>query len=299
MSRPPSAYRRRRRRRRFALGLLALALPVTLGGFAYWQDTRFPARSEPLSGTPVELRIQDGVSAGELHVIRVGLRHTGRFMRRALGQTVEHKVEARIARSNGCRPSHAAGEAIVGEGKAGFVCVDTASLAWRWMMLKDRLAASASAGHEYVHVLQGELGCLSSPLGERFRWVLEGMAEQVSWRALVAAHLTTERRVMREIRGSGAFDPNLEPLRAYETDGGRDPEYALWHLAVRRLLAHAVATGAAPARRPELALRRFCDRVAARRPWRRAFREAFRISTDRFYARFEAARLPELVRFGG
>jgi hypothetical protein len=125
------------------------------------------------------------------------------------------------------------------------------------------------------------------------------MAEDVSWQALVAAHLTTERRVVREIRGSGAFDPNLEPLRAYETDGGRDPEYALWHLAVRRLLAHAVAAGAAPARRPELALRRFCDRVAARRPWRRAFRETFRISTDRFYARFEAARQPDLVRFGG
>ena len=44
-----------------------------------------------------------------------------------------------------------------------------------------------------------------------------------------------------EIRENGAFDPNLEPLRSYENAGGRDPEYALWHLAVRRLLGGAVA----------------------------------------------------------
>jgi hypothetical protein len=281
------------------MGFLALALPVALGGFAYWQDTRFPARSEAVRGMPVELRVQDGVSARELHAIRLGLRDTGRFMRRALGRTVERHVEARIARSNGCRPFEEAGDAVVGEAQAGFLCVDTASPAWKWMMLKDRLAASASAGHEYVHVLQDEAGCLRSPLGERFRWVLEGMAEEVSWRALVAAHLITERRVLREIRENGAFDPNLQPLRSYETEGGRDPEYALWHLAVMRLLAHAHRAGAAPAARPELALRRFCDRIAAGRTWRSAFRLSFRISTERFYARFEAERQPDTLKFGG
>jgi hypothetical protein len=299
MARPPSQYRRKKRRRRLALGLLALALPIALSGFAYWRDTRFPARSEPVSGMPVVLRVQDGVSARELHVIRLGLRDTSRYMRRALGRTVVGHVQARIARSNGCRPFQAAGEATFGEGQVGFLCVDTASPAWQWLMLKDRVAASESAGHEYVHVLQGELGCLRSPLGERFRWIIEGMAEDVSWRAAVAAHRTTERRVLREIRSSGAFDPNLQPLRAYETEGGRDPEYALWHLAVRRLLARAVALGEAPARRPELALRHFCDRIAIGRPWRRAFRQSFAISTSRFYARFEAARHPDRLRFGG
>lgn len=268
-----------------------------LGGFAYWQDTRFPARSEPVRGLPVELRVQDGVSAGELHAIRVGLRDTSSFMRAVLGRTVEGRVEARVARSNGCRPFQAAGEAIVGEAQAGFLCVDTASPAWKWLMLKDRLAATASAGHEYVHVLQGELGCLHSPRGEHFRWLIEGMAEEVSWRALVTAGIVTERRVMREIKESGAFDPNLEPLRRYETDGGRDPEYALWHLAVMRLVADARAAAATPARRPELALRRFCDRVAAGRPWHRAFLESFRISTGRFYTQFEAERRMDAMRF--
>src|SRR5919204_262888 len=58
MSRPPSEYRRRKRRRRIALGLLALALPLTLGGFAYWQDTRFPAHSESVRGLPVQRRVR-------------------------------------------------------------------------------------------------------------------------------------------------------------------------------------------------------------------------------------------------
>jgi len=298
VSRPPNRYRRRKLRRSVALGLLALATTVALGGFAYWRDTRFPARSEALAGLPVELRVQDGVSGRELRSIRTGLRLTDRFMRARLGRSVERQVEARIARSNGCRPFQSAGEAIVGEAQAGFMCVDTASPGWRWMLLKDRLAAIASAGHEYVHVLQDELGCLNSPRDEHFRWVVEGMAEEISWGAVVAARRASGRRVSREIRTSGAFDPNLEPLRAYETDGGRDPEYALWHLAVRRLLAEAVARGVAPARRPELALRHFCDRVAAGRRWHSAFESSFGISTDRFYARFEAVRRPHLRSFG-
>ena len=46
-------------------------------------------------------------------------------------------------------------------------------------MLKNRLAANASAGHEYVHVLQGELDASAVLAGERFHWLVEGMAEEV------------------------------------------------------------------------------------------------------------------------
>jgi hypothetical protein len=288
---PPNLYRRRRLRRRVGLSVLALMAVLAAGAYAYWQDTRFPARSEPVAGMPVELRVQDGVDARELRVIRRGLRLTDRFMMHALGRTVHGHVEARIARSNGCRPFQQAGEAIVGEADKGFLCVDTASPAWRWLMLKDRLAASAAAGHEYVHVLQGELGCLHSPLDEHFRWIIEGMAEEVSWRAMLVAHRTTNSYIERQIRGDGALDSNLEPLQRYETDGGRDPEYALWHLAVRRLLGEAVAAGAAPAARPEQALRRFCDRISAGLSWRPAFERSFGVSVTRFYARFERSRL--------
>src|SRR4051812_47745626 len=143
-----------------ALGLLALGLVVGATGFAYWRDTRFPARSEPLPGTPVELRVQSGVTRPELRAIRSGLRLTDRYMRRTLGSGVARHVEARVAHSNGCHPFENAGEAVVGEGDAGFMCIDTSSPAWQWMMLRDRLSAVAAAGHEYVHVLQAEHGCL-------------------------------------------------------------------------------------------------------------------------------------------
>jgi hypothetical protein len=277
-------------RRRLALGVLALMIPIAAGGFSYWKDTRFPARSERVAGMPVELRVQSGVSAGELHAIRRGLHLTDRYMSRVLGRTVRHHVEARVARQNGCRAFQKAGEAIVGEADRGFLCIDTSNPAWQWLMLKDRVAASASAGHEYVHVLQGESGCLHSPTGERFRWLMEGMAEDVAWQAQVSAHRTSDARVVREIRDNGAYDRNLEPLQAYETDGGRDPEYALWHLAVRRLLHRAVETGTAAARRPELALRHFCDRVGTGQPWREAFGRSFGLSVASFYARFERER---------
>jgi hypothetical protein len=116
------------------------------------------------------------------------------------------------------------------------------------------------------------------------------MADELAWRALVEGGIATEARVGREIRGDGALDSNLEPLRRYERDGGRDAEYALWHLAVRRLLGVAVVTGAAPARRPEAALGRFCGRVGLGRPWRTAFRQSFGIAPARFYASFERRR---------
>jgi hypothetical protein len=167
------------------------------------------------------------------------------------------------------------------------------------MMLKDRPAATAAVGHEYVHVLQGELGCLRGDSGIDYRWLEEGMAEEVSWQALVAAHRVSAARVTGEIQGSGAFDPNLESLRRYETDGGRDPEYALWHLAVMRLTRQANAARLAPARRPEVALRRFCDRVGAGTPWRTAFTRSFGLTTDSFYARFEQARKVDRAKFGG
>jgi hypothetical protein len=270
---------------------------ASAAAYAYWQDVRFPARSMRVAGLPgVDLRVQAGVRPRELAAIRRGLRLTDRSMARDLGRTVRGHVEARVARSNGCRPFQSPGEAIVGEADHGFLCVDTASPAWQWLMLKDRPAASAAAGHEYVHVLQAEIGCLHSPLDERYRWLSEGMAEEISWRALVAAHVVTGASVERRIRQDGALDSNLEPLPRYERDGGRDPEYALWHVAVMHLLARAVTTGAAPPARRELALRSFCDRVAARQPWRQAFARSFGLPLERFYAEFRTWRAAAQAR---
>jgi hypothetical protein len=259
-------------------------------GLVYWHDTRFPSHLERLAGMPVELRVQDGVPARERHAIRYGLRAADRFMRRSLGHTVRKPVQARIARGNGCRPFEAAGGALVGEGEDGFMCIDTSTPGWQWLIAKDRMAATALAAHEYVHVLQAEIGCLPAPRGQQFRWIIEGMASEVGWQSLVAARRVTDARVKRTIVRDGALDPNLEPLRSFERDGGRNPEYALWQLATRRLLAAAVQAGAVPSSRRDVALVRFCSRVAHGQRWRRAFRRSFGLPLERFYARFEASR---------
>jgi hypothetical protein len=96
--------------------------------------------------------------------------------------------------------------------------------------------------------------------------------------------------VARAIRREGAFDPGHEPLRTYEREGGRPPQYALWHAAIRALLREAVGRGAAPPTRPELALRAFCEGVGAGLPWRIAFRRGFGLAPAEFYARFGGMR---------
>jgi hypothetical protein len=257
---------------------------VAGGAFAYWHDTRFPAHAERLGGVPVELLVQRGVHARELGAIKRGLRVEHRYMKRTFGRTVRGPVVARVAHGSGCHPFQASGGALVGEADDGFACIDTSSLGWQWLVLKDLTAATSISAHEYVHVLQAELGCL--PREQTYRWIVEGMASELAWRALIEAGRATDARAKRTIRQDGAFDTNLEPLSNYERETGRDREYALWHLAVRRLLRKAVDLGVAPGARPELALYRFCARVGQGQPWRAAFRRSFGLRLDDFYADF-------------
>ena len=270
--------------------VVGLGAVGVVSGFAYWEQTRFPARSQSLPGTPIELRIQSGVKPRELRAIRMGLRAESRFMAMRLHRTVRRHVEARVARSNSCRPFQSAGESVMGEGDAGFLCINTANLAWQYLVRRDFVAAASISAHEYVHVLQAELGCLRPAGGGRFRWLMEGMAEHVGWRALESAGLATEARVLRAIRADDPLAQDLGRLRAYERDGGRDQEYALWHLAVRYLMRVTKRGHAAPAGTPELALVRFCVRVGSGEPWQTAFGRSFGMDLDRFYVRFEADR---------
>jgi hypothetical protein len=146
------------------------------------------------------------------------------------------------------------------------------------------------SAHEYVHVWQAELGCLPQGDGRDYRWIVEGMATDLAWRALAGAGRVSGARLRRTIRHEHPFDPGSKALRTYEREGGRPPQYALWHLAIRSLLREAARNGAVPGTRRHQALRRFCERVGAGMPWRAAFLRSFGISVVEFYARFEAAR---------
>lgn len=263
---------------------------VAGGGFVYWQKTRFPARSAPLAGTPIVLRVQDGVGRRELRAISVGLRAANRYMTAQLSRPVHGPVEGRVAHKNSCRPFQAAGGALMGQGERGFLCIDTRSLSWRYLVQTDFVAASSVAAHEYVHVLQGELGCLPPPREQHYRWLIEGMVTEVAWRALEQARRATGAGVRRAIRADAPLDPDLYPLWRYEREDGRDREYALWHLAVRSLMHEVEGAESVLQAPPELSLLRFCRRVATGEPWRLAFARSFGVSLETFYARFESAR---------
>jgi hypothetical protein len=251
-------------------------------GFAQWHGDRFPARSQAVAGTPVELRIQKGVTAREVGAVRRGVVLVQRFMRRALGRTVRGPVEARIARPDRCRRTDSSDREVIGQGSAGFICVDTANVEWQVLINTDPPAATAVSAHEYVHVLQAELGCLPDGDDKRYEWIVEGMATHFAWRALQAAGIASDAHVRRAIRRDGAYDHSSGPLREYEVKGGRTAQYALWHAAIRWLLHD---TG-----RTDAALHDFCARVGAGSRWRTAFARSFGLSVVEFYARFEAWR---------
>jgi hypothetical protein len=293
---PPDRGRRRKLRRiRVAAALGLAAIVAALSGFSYWEHTRFPAHTVALNRVPVALRVQDGVSRRDLRAVKDGLLITDRFMRKTLRRTVQGPVEARVAHGSGCRPYESPTEGSIGEADDGFFCIATKNLHWQWLIEKDFRTAVSVSGHEYVHVLQAELGCLPHGKDRTLRWLVEGMADEIAWRALVADRRVSERHVERTIsddavRVRGLRDRGLGPLSAYERGNGADREYALWHLAVRRLLRAAVTDGAAPRARPEISLRRFCERVGAGVGWRTAFARSFGESVGEFYAQFEAFR---------
>jgi hypothetical protein len=292
---PPDPRRRRKLRRIRLAVVIGLALVAAVSGFSYWQKTRFPAHTVALEQVPVELRVQDGVSRRDLRAVREGLQSTDRFMRKVLGVRVQGPVEARVAHGNGCRPFESPTEGSIGEADDGFFCIATRNLHWAWLVRKDFRTAVSVSGHEYVHVLQAELGCLPHGQDRTLRWLVEGMADEIAWGALVADHRLSDRRVEQTIRNDavrvrGLRDRGLGPLSAYERGNGADREYALWHMAVRRLLRDAVNAGAAPRRRPEISLGRFCRRVGQGSGWHRAFSESFGMPVAEFYADFEAFR---------
>ena len=267
-----------------AVGLLTLA---GVHAIAVRGDS-FPARTQALSGAPVELRVQSGVGAREVRAIADGVRRSHRFIRSALGRTVRGPVVARIARADTC-PGADGDRSVIGQGGAGELCLDTANVEWQWLIRNHPEEATSLPAHEYVHVLQAQLGCLPTGDDRDFRWIVEGMASHIGWEALVWSGRVDAADVAATIRRDGAFDPEVGPLRQYERRGGRTPQYAQWHLAVRHLLDAAVSAGFASPARPEAALIRFCERVGAGRTWRGAFLASFGLSVFDFYARFEEA----------
>src|SRR4051794_28454201 len=268
MAYPPRS-RRTKVRHRAALTAALAAVGLTTAGFTMLGDERFEARSAPLAGTSVTLRVEHGVASSEVTPVRIGIVAADRYARRLLGRPVRGRVDARVSGASGCRLlSHTDG-IPVGEAEQGRLCIDTGSLRWQWLVLKEPTAAAVIAAHEYTHVVQADLGCLGAR-GTEPRWLIEGMATDLGWRAVIAAGRANWKELLDSIPGGGAFDANLAPLQVYETAGGRDAEYALWHEATRAL------PGSSAQR-----LLRWCHATGAGVPWRGGVRSVLRLSGAR------------------
>jgi hypothetical protein len=278
------------RGRRILLALLGVvAVAALAAGLWVWQATRFPATDAPVAGTPITMRLQDGLGPADRAAFLAGLRAGHAYLDRHTGRPVTVQVEARLAHGDPCEPFLDPGGGGTGVAKAGWLCVDALTPAWRRSVATRPAVASGVPAHELVHVWQAELGCLRSAEDHEFLWLTEGTATAFAWWALEDAGLAGPEEGRASIREWGAFDPGNDALRGDEraADGTGDPEYARWHLAVRDLLRRAD-------RGPD-AVRDFCLAVGRGTPWRAAFSATFGLGVEDFYSRF-GATLPAYRR---
>ena len=247
----------------------------------------FPARHETMPGLPFDLAVQDGVSAAETAEVRAGLAAADGYLRSVQGAGVTDRVQVRVARSQGCTFGASPAGPPTGWADAGLLCLNTRAAAWQEQFRQDPALIAQLVAHEHVHNVQAQLGCFAEADEHEWLWLFEGMATHLAFRAMVADGRWPASAAGEQMRRWGVASPDLRPLRAYERGGAGDGDaaYALFHLATRHL------DELAP--RPD-ALLDFCRRTAGGAAWRDAFAAAFGLTTDDFYARFEAAR-PALV----
>jgi len=238
-------------------------------------------RRTPSGVANVYYEIGAGVSAQDINEIHEGVNRAGAYIADTIGGTLKRPVTVRVYVGTDeavCCLANASGFRIVVNHKT-----------WRtppapgpdtWSAPTER---KEIAGHEYVHVWQGHqggVGCLNGPI-----WLVEGMPESISYRAMVRDGLVALDRLER-FEKEWVRAARYVPLRELETTFPNDTSpYNVSWLAVDRVLAPG----------SQAALRGYCERVGNGVAWRTAFAQAFGESVDSFYARFEAYRA-EFVR---
>ena len=244
----------------------------------FWQVTVLNADGSAPAATPGDPRgmyfaVGAGVDARSIADVHEGIDRVSAYLARTAGGDRSKTATTRIntGASTYCCLAHLDGIDIV-TGNSEWVS-PRAAAADTWTADTERTELAA---HEYVHVWQGELGGTTCMLGPR--WLSEGMAESLAYRALVADGLIpqanmdtfTKRQLM-----AATTHPPLAQLESQWPDSANP--YSVAYLAVDRLLA---TNGNAP-------LRAWCTAVGRGVEWHTAFAQAFGETTDAFYARFE------------
>jgi hypothetical protein len=249
----------------------------------FWQVTVLNPDGSAPAARPTDPRgmyftVGAGVDARSIAQAHEGIDRVAAYLARAVGGDRSRTATTRIVVGDGteqfCCLAHLDGIDLVTSNRAWATPQAAAPDTWTADTERTELAA-----HEYVHVWQGELGGNACMLGPR--WLSEGMAESLAYRALVADGLIPQANLDTFTRRQLITASTRPPLAQLETQwpASANP-YSVAYLAVDRLLA---ANGPLP-------LRTWCQAVGRGLDWKAAFAEAFGEPTDAFYARFEAAR---------
>lgn len=179
------------------------------------------------------------------------------------GGAVERTVFVRITTSAEC---------IHGISAVGYnVCVYVEGERWAGLDGSDRLKTVI---HEYIHVLQHELGCYRIP-----QWLYEGMAEHAAQTITADAGFTIYAEELAKATALREDSGDRRPLADFEN--GRKAaslgDYANWFVATDQL-----AGGAGIA-----AARELCEAVGEGTPWDDAFAASFAVSVEDFYESFD------------
>ena len=131
--------------------------------------------------------------------------------------------------------------------------------------------------HELMHFWQKDVGSPREAAGPV--WLLEGAAELLGYRALVAAGVASEGETRNySLR---RVEPDTPSLSSLERRGDPDQfSYPLSYLATELLTAERGPT----------ACREYWRALSRGKPWEAAFTDAFGIGPEAFYARFEEYR---------
>ena len=257
----------------------------------------------PTGPTNIYYDIAPNVPAEQVEIITTGLQMAQNYLDSELDGGIPEEVRKEItvkivATGQGNQEPWGGGACCTAFSSAGGVSTmrlffDIAHPHWH---VSRPSTSRKSAVHEYTHIWQHHLGCISKfyqPLGN---WLNEGIAEYIAYEAMIKNGEMRREDVtafmLAAARSTGQLD---RPLRDFA--GGAVRDIGIWPGHVGFLALHRIVPSAPGG---ILSLRTLCEEVAASASdpraggvgmyYPEAFETAFGISLDDFYDDFEKYR---------
>ena len=234
-------------------------------------------------GFPVSYQFADGVSDADRSYVREGLALASDYFTATFGMTVQNPVTVNVL--NEPLAGRSSDEAAMHTIRI-FATEESG-----WLKYETPLSRRGVLAHELFHVLQDEWAPAKWAQAYRTRdklpiigpiWLMEGSAELVAYKALVAKGLVPYGHVTLCFTNSVVYN-NPPALQDMETSDGfyvpNVPTYRLGALAVDYLTAN----------RGVASLRTYFEQVGAG-SWQVAFQTAFGMDISTFYTQFAQYR---------